>query len=272
MLENLASAGWRAFSSNTYGDVYTSQIRNTCNSSKGKRCDTMAWRCCSHVWLCRLPILFLAVTLSLPAGEFESWTDVDATILEGDRLTWGVAGVARFRDTLGSLYDRRATTVAEVSLNDRWGAVLGYMALNRKQPALGFDWDHRATTGLTYAIVKRSVAVGGTTLYERHFNRAGVADFNRYRQQFDIERPEDRVSPWMHQSLAFENRGFVRSRSRFGLRWLIGSGHSFKAGYQFESIRFQEAWRPRHAVYTAWSFDVVHRAQGLSGHPGLTEP
>ena len=210
--------------------------------------------------LYRLPILFFTATVSLPAGDLESWTDVNATILETDRITWGAGGVARFRDSVGSLYDRRATTAAEVSLSDRWSAVLGYMALNRRQTALGFAWDHRAITGLTYSIVRRSIAVDGTTLYERHFNRPGVSDFNRYRQQFDIERPEDRVSPWMHQSMAFVSRGFIRSRSRVGLRWLIGSGHAFRAGYQFESIRVQQAWRPRHAVYTAWSFDVDRRA------------
>ena len=237
--------------------MYTSQILKPGDTSK-----SIASEPSTLSWLRRLTIVAFAASWPLAGGEVESWNDINATVVKTERLTWSVAGVARFRDSFGSLYDRRPTTAAKVALNDRWSAVLGYMALNRKRPGMGFGWDQRATTGLTYSIIRSSIAVDGTTLYERHFNRTDAPDFHRYRQQFDVEQRQNRVSPWLHQSFAFRNRGIIRSRSRFGLRWVLGSGHSFRAGYQFESIRFHASWRPRHSMYTSWNFDVAQRFLG----------
>ena len=201
--------------------------------------------------------LVLTTAPSLAAGDLESWTNFGFRVVETDRVEWTVEGVTRFRDSLASLYDRRAATEVEITLNDSSSLQLGYVLRNRTRSEFGFGWDHRFVVGLTYPIVRRAMELEATTLYERHIGRPDVPDFNRYRQQFEVERPADRVSPWLHQSLAFKKEGFVRSRSRLGLRWNFRAGHSLKGAYQFESIKSDTAWRPRHAIYTQWSFDLT---------------
>lgn len=206
-------------------------------------------------------ILLLALSLlmarSLAADDLQSWSEVELQVLETGRVEWTVGGVARIRNSLGSLYDRRAATEANVVLTDRFSVTFGYVLRNRTRSGFGFRSDHRLLAGLTYPILQRAVAVKGTTLYERHVGRPDVPDFNRYRQQFEVEHPSARVSPWLYQSLAFKREGFVRSRSRLGFRWNFASGHSLKGAYQFESIKSAAAWRPRHAIYTEWSFALA---------------
>ena len=210
-------------------------------------------------------IAAVLILLPLAAGpsaadDIQSWTDVDLRVLEADRVAWTVGGVARIRDSLGSAYDRRVQTDIDVALNGLLTATVGYI-LRRDVPAGSrFDWNHRLSAGLTYPILQRGFRLEGTTLYERHVGQPDVADFNRYRQQIDVERPRARVSPWIHQSLAFQRHGFVRSRSRIGVRWRFTSGHSVRGAYQYESIREGAGWRPRHAIYSEWSFDLTARA------------
>ena len=189
------------------------------------------------------------------ADDIQSWTEVEVGVLALERIDWTIGGVARIRDALGSVYDRRARTDVEFTLSDVASLTLGYILLNRTRTDFGsgFGRDHRLHAGLTYPLLRRGFRVEGTTLYERHVGRRDSGDFNRYRQQVELERPSARVSPWLHQSLAFERRGFVRSRSRVGLRWRLRSGHSFTGAYQFERRRTGAAWRPRHAVLSEWS-------------------
>ena len=201
--------------------------------------------------------LLLLGSRSLAADDLQSWTEVELGVLETDRVAWTVEGVARIRDSLGSLYDRRTKTDVDLTLTDLVSVTFGYVLRNRTRSGLGYRWDHRLATGVTYPILRRGVTVEGTTLYERHVGRADVPGFNRYRQQVEAERPEARLSPWLYQSVAFQRRGFVRSRSRMGLRWRFRSGHSFKGAYQFERIRSGAIWRPRHAIYSEWSFDLT---------------
>ncbi len=193
------------------------------------------------------------------ADDIQSWTEVEIGVLASDRIDWTVGGVARIRDSLGSVYDRRARTDVEFMLSDVASMTLGYILLDRTRTDFGsgFGWDHRLHAALTYPLLRRGVRVEGTTLYERHVGRRESGDFNRYRQQVELERPAARVSPWLHQSLAFERRGFVRSRSRVGVRWRLRSGHSFIGAYQFERRRSGAAWRPRHAVLSEWSLDLA---------------
>ena len=212
----------------------------------------------SHVAL--LAVLpFLLGARSAVADDVQSWTDVEVGVLASDRIDWTVGGVARIRDALGSVYDRRARTDVELTLSDVASLTVGYILLNRTRTDFGpdFGWDHRLHAGLTYPLLRRGFRVEGTTLYERHVGRRAGGDFNRYRQQVELERPSARVSPWLHQSLAFERRGFVRSRSRVGVRWRLGSGHVFIGAYQFERRRSGAAWRPRHAVLSEWSLDLA---------------
>ena len=199
----------------------------------------------------------------LAADDIQSWTDVEFRLLESDRIAWTAGGVARIRDSLGSVYDRRAQTDVDLVLTDPLSVTLGYILRNRVRTGFGFGWDHRLRAGLTYPLLRRSVRVEGTTLYERYIGRPDVPDFNRYRQQIELERPRARVSPWLYQSVAFKRRGFVRSRSRMGVRWRFTSGHSIRAAYQYESIKEGATWRPRHAIYSEWSFDLTARAMAV---------
>lgn len=206
-------------------------------------------------------LAFLLGARPAVADDLQSWTEVEVGILAVDRIDWTIGGVARIRDSLGSVYDRRARTDVELALSDVASLTLGYILLNRTRTDFGsgFGWDHRLHAGLTYPLLRRGFRVEGTTLYERHVGRRDSGDFNRYRQQVELERPSARVSPWLHQSLAFERRGFVRSRSRVGFRWRLGSGHSFIGAYQFERRRSGATWRPRHAVLSEWSLDLAAR-------------
>ena len=202
-------------------------------------------------------VLLAPVQRPLAADDVQSWTDVDVRVLEAGRIAWTVGGVARIRDSLGSVYDRRAQTDVDVALTDLLTVTLGYILRNHVPTDAGFDSNHRLSAGLSYPILRRGVRVEGTTLYERHVGRPDVPDFNRYRQQVELERPRARLSPWFYQSVAFKRRGFVRSRSRMGVRWRFTAGHSVRGGYQYESIREGAAWRPRHAIYSEWSLDLT---------------
>ncbi len=201
-------------------------------------------------------ILLPLAARPLAADDLQSWTDVELRVLEAGRIAWTIGGVARVRDSLGSVYDRRTQTDVDVALTDLLTATFGYILRNHVPAGSRFDWNHRLHAGLTYPILRRGVRVEGTTLYERHIGRPDVPDFNRYRQQVELERPRARVSPWFYQSVAFKRRGFVRSRSRMGVRWSFTSGHSVRGGYQYESIREGATWRPRHAIYSEWNFDL----------------
>ena len=128
------------------------------------------------------------------------------------------------------------------------------------------------TTLTTYPLLQRGVHIEGTTLYERHIGRPDVPDFNRYRQQIKMERPRARVSPWLYQSVAFERRGFVRSRSRLGVRWRFTAGHALRGAYQYESIRAGATWRPRHAIYSEWSFDLTTSRRRLVAAAAAPSP
>ena len=193
----------------------------------------------------------------IAADDIQSWTDIELRVLESNRVAWTAGGVARIRDSLGNVYDRRAQTDVDLLLADLLSVTLGYVLRNHVRTGSGFGWEHRLRAGLTYPLLRRSVRVEGTTLYERHIRRPDVPAFNRYRQQIQAERPRARVSPWLYQSVAFERRGFMRSRSRMGVRWSLTSGHSVRGAYQFESIKEGATWRPRHAIYSEWSFDLT---------------
>jgi hypothetical protein len=201
--------------------------------------------------------LLLTASSSTRASDLESWNYVGVNAVDTKRFDWSVAGSGRIRDSLSSLYDRRFSTRAAVAPNHRFGVLVGYILRNHTVSEPEFDWNHRFTAGLTYHLIQRDVAVTGSTLYERHIGNAGIADFNRYRQLFEVRRPAARVSPWFAQSLAVKRTGFVRSRSRLGVRWTYGAGRSLAVAYQFESLKNGSAWAPRHAIYTSWSFNLA---------------
>ena len=140
----------------------------------------------------------------------------------------------------------------DLLLSDLVSVTFGYVFLNRAPTGVDFGWDHRVRAGLTYPLLRRDFRVEGTT--ECHIGQADVPDFNRYRQQAEVERPGARPSPWLHQGVALERRGFMQSRSRVGVCWSFASGHSMRGVYHYERIKVGAIWRPRHAIYSEWSF------------------
>ena len=221
-----------------------------------RRCTSMRRVVALHVVVL---VLSLLAERPLAGDDVESWTEAELRVFESDRIEWTAGGVARMRDSLRSLYDRRAETDVELVLTDLVSVTLGYVLRNRTWTGVGFRWDHRLRAGLTYPLLQRGFRVEGTTLYERHVGPPDVPDFNRYRQQIEVERPRARLSPWLYQSVAFERMGFVRSRSRMGVRWNFASGHSVRGAYQYEWIKAGATWRPRHAIHSEWSFALGAR-------------
>lgn len=204
-------------------------------------------------------VLHLAGAPPAAADDVQSWTEVEFGVFETDRIAWTVDGVARIRDSLRSAYDRRVKTEVDFVLNDSATVTFGYVLRNRTRTGFGYRWDHRLQAGVTYPLLRGDFLVEGTTLYERHVGRPDVPDFSRYRQQLEVERPRARLSPWLYTSLGFERRGFMRSRSRVGVRWRFRSGDSVTAAYQFERIKYGTTWRPRHAIYSEWSLTLAAR-------------
>ncbi len=202
---------------------------------------------------------FLIGARPAEADDVQSWTEVELGVFETDRIDWTVEGIARIRDSLGSAYDRRFKTDVELAVNDFASVSFGFILRNRTRTGFDYRWDHRLLAGITYPLVRGDVRVEGTTLYERHVGRPYVPDFSRYRQQVEVERPDARLSPWLYTSLGFERRGFMRSRSRAGIRWRFQSGDSVTAAYQFERIKYGSTWRPRHAIYSEWSLALAAR-------------
>ena len=214
--------------------------------------------------LCRIVATVVVALVLHPAGahpaaadDVQSWTEVELGIFETDRIDWTVEGVARIQDSLRSAYDRRIKTDVDLVLNDSASVTFGYILRNRTRTGFGFGRDHRLMAGVTYPLVRGDVRVEGTTQFERHVGRPDIPDFSRYRQQVEVERPRARLSPWLYQSVGFERRGFMRSRSRVGVRWRFRSGNSVTGAYQFERIKYGTTWRPRHAIYSEWSFDLA---------------
>ncbi|MCY4638461.1 MAG: hypothetical protein OXG04_28840 [Acidobacteria bacterium] len=196
------------------------------------------------------------------ADDVQSWTEVKLRVLASDRVDWRVGGIARIRDSLGIVYDRRLRTDVGFRLGDAASMTLGYILLNRTRTEVGANYgrDHRLHAAWTYRINAARVRIESKTLYERHVGRRDSGDFNRYRQQIEIERLSTHMSPWVHQSVAFERQGFVRSRSRVGVLWRLGLGRALIVAYQFERRKPGAAWRSRHAVLSEWSLDLVARA------------
>lgn len=204
------------------------------------------------LWLIGLGLSFSPVR----AGDLQSWNSFDLKLLQSGRLAWNVGGQMRTWDHLSDTFDRRAGTNLTFDVGRGVKVEAGYLLRHKDWTGVSeIDWDHRLVGGLAYPILRRFVIVEGTTLYERHIGQPGIQAFNRYRQRFEIERRRTGVSPFLYQDLTFKREGFVRSRSRLGVRWSLHRGYDLAVSYQFESFREGSTWRPRHAIYTELKID-----------------
>ena len=218
-------------------------------------------------WL--LPLAYLLAGLlsrgSASAGDLEFWPSVEYTLLESGRLRWRLEGSGRLSDGVQHFYDRRLSTLVETGL--KWDVRIagGYVLRSSEFPGFGFQVDHRFVGGASFPLWRGQTSVTAAVLYERHLGRPGIEDFNRYRQRIEIERGRGKLAPFLYEDLTFQQReGFVRSRSRAGLRWRFSSGRSLAVSYQFEANKQQAAWRPRHAIVTALS---ISRARPGNPNP-----
>jgi hypothetical protein len=178
----------------------------------------------------------------------EFWTDPSYVLARTERFTWSATGTLRFGNFPSRPYDRRAGAELEYTITNRVGVEFDYVFRNRNDRGPRRN-ENRLVAGVNYTLVRRGFEVEGKSLYERHIVEL-APNFNRYRQQFDMARGGKGLSPWLHQDFTFrQGRGFVRTRTRFGLLW-AGDVSTIRAAYQFESISVGTAWAPRHALYT----------------------
>jgi hypothetical protein len=203
----------------------------------------------------RLVLFYLLLGVfgsSLNAESLQTWNELEHTALRTSRLELSVEGTHRFGETVGDLYDRRLGTNLEYRLLDRLQLWAGHVLRNRDIQDGSIN-ENRFIAGVGYPIWTGAVEIEGSTLYERI--SVPTPDFNRYKQQFEISQPGKKLSPWVYQQFLFrQGNGFVRSRSRFGMKWR-GSRYTFKAAYQFETISTGTAWAPRHAIFTEIGID-----------------
>lgn len=220
-------------------------------------CRSVPARVSPLAWLLLALWTTVVVTVA-PArgGDLQSWNGYEFKVLKAGPVEWGLDGQIRVREQLSDIYDRRVGTSATFEVCSGLSIDAGYLLRVRDWPGLNqIDWDHRVVAGITYPISQRDLRIEGRTAYERHIGQPGIEAFNRYRQQFEIEHGRDVVSPWLYQDLTFRREGFVRSRSRLGIRWRPRSGYARLVAYQFESLRAASVWRPRHAIYTEFEID-----------------
>ena len=96
------------------------------------------------------------------ADGVQSWTEIELGVLASARVAWTVGGVARVRDALASVYDRRVMTDVEFAPSGAASLSLGYVLLHRTRTGSGsgFGRDHRLRAALTYPLLRRGVRMG----------------------------------------------------------------------------------------------------------------
>ena len=214
-------------------------------------------------WFLSVAYLLVGPLSSASAGDLEFWPSIEYTLLERGQLRWRLEGSGRLNDGIQHLYDRRLSGTVEATLKRDIEVAGEYVLRSSEFPGFGFQVDHRLVGGVSFPLWQGQTSVTAAVLYERHLGRPDIEDFSRYRQRIEIERGRRKLAPFLYEDLTFQQReGFVRSRSRAGLRWQFSSGRSLAVSYQFEAIKQQAAWRPRHAIVTALD---IGRAR--SGNP-----
>ena len=199
--------------------------------------------------------LFFALALSSPplfAEGPQSWFTASGPIAEAAGLTWNLEGGLRLSDGWGNPVDRRATLEVSRDIGGGSKAFGGFLIRHRDYEGVSaIDLDYRFIAGVEYPLPSgRSWDVTAETQYERHFGRPTEPAFNRYRQNFEIRLASDGLAPFIYEDFTFRNSGFIRSRSRAGVFVTLRGVGELTVAYQFESRLDDEAWQPRHAIYT----------------------
>jgi Protein of unknown function (DUF2490) len=188
----------------------------------------------------------------LLAEDLQTWSLLEYSLVRTQKVRWTAEGTFRFAETLGDLYDRRGGTRLDYKIG-KGVAVGGTYVFRNRREGVSFVNENRLAAGISYPMLRSAIEVQGATVYERHI--VPGSDFNRYKQQFELLQHDKSLSPWLYQQFTFkQGQGFVRSRSRLGIRWRASSC-TVKVAYQFESLSTGTAWAPRHAIYTEVSVD-----------------
>lgn len=199
----------------------------------------------------------IALSVAHVAADVRSFNSVEVKLFRHGQTEWYAGGGLRFREGLSDAFDSRVYGGVAVDLGHGMKADFSYLYRNLDFGELGLIPNRRATASLEYPLLRGPWTLSGTTNYERHFAAPVAADFNRYRQRFEVERGSRNSTPWLSTEMAFRHDGFSRSRSRAGWRWRTTAGHEVSVAYQFESVRGGQAWLPRHAIVTEFEFTRI---------------
>jgi hypothetical protein len=195
-----------------------------------------------------LVVCLLFSVLSAFAEGLQVWNTTEFIAFEKSRFRIEGFGIVRTRDYMTDPYDVRAGGTLRTRVTSRLSFSAG--ALRRWTDSGGRERErqNRFYGGPIFIAFEKPVRLECITQYERH-NVPG-ADFNRYKQRFEVDIQRNGLSPLFFHEFTARHEGLVRSRSLLGFRWRSGSGARLDVGYQFESIKTGNAWAPRHSIRT----------------------
>lgn len=191
-----------------------------------------------------------------PPGTPEYWFQGSKTILKLGRTDHSVIGVARARGPLEDWYDLRAGILSRVKLSE--GAYIrgGYFARGFNALGGGHQTEHRIFGGPVIDLWWDKPHARYLGLVERFIGRPNSEAFTRHRHRLDIEKQRLGYTPFVYEELFMLGANLIRSRTRAGLRYKVSDGRRLDLAYQFEWMKVDQRWGPRHSVVLIYSRGV----------------
>ncbi len=196
------------------------------------------------------------------------WGEFIYTVLWRERLVWTVTPSIRTDEQeIDANFMSRFTTEAILRLPKAWQFRGRLFLIGREKEEGGGAFDQRIQLLFRYPLTRfrnGKLSLDGGTLYERHFRGDQVADFNVYRQRFELWDEDTKYSPWIQQDFSFDHsRGFYRTRNRIGLLWTLKAQSQIAVAYQFQyTERELDTWAPQHAILFRYGFGKRLSARG----------
>lgn len=192
----------------------------------------------------------------LEPGVPEYWFQGSKTIFKLGRTDHSLIGVVRARGPLTDWYDLRAGVLSRVKLNPSLYVRLGYLARAHDPMGQGHRLEHRFFAGPIADLWWDKPHARYIGLFERFIGRPGSPDFNRHRHRLDLEMRRLGLSPFVYEEVFLLGGELIRSRTRAGLRYKVSDGRRLDFGYQFEWLKTNRQWGPRHAIILIYSKGV----------------